>query len=119
MRRREFIRLVGGAVTWPLAASAQQPAMPVVGYMSARSPEDTTQVLKAFYKGLGEDEFDTGQNVNVEYRWAHGDYGRLPELAAELVQKHVDRTGGDWRRRIRSRGKGGDHNYPGCLQYGQ
>ncbi|MGB8142050.1 MAG: ABC transporter substrate-binding protein, partial [Pseudolabrys sp.] len=98
MRRREFIRLVGGAVTWPLAASAQQPAMPVIGYMSARSPEDTTQVLKAFYKGLGEGGFVSGQNVNVEYRWAHGDYGRLPALAAELVQKRVTvlvATGGD------------------------
>ncbi|MGC2155080.1 MAG: ABC transporter substrate binding protein, partial [Pseudolabrys sp.] len=98
MRRREFIRLVGGAVTWPLAASAQQPAMPVRGYMSARSPEDTTQVLKAFYKGLGEGGFVSGQNVNVEYRWAHGDYGRLPALAAELVQKRVTvlvATGGD------------------------
>ena len=66
--------------------------------MSARSPEDTTQVLKAFYKGLGEGGFVSGQNVNVEYRWAHGDYGRLPALAAELVQKRVTvlvATGGD------------------------
>lgn len=86
MRRREFIRLVGGAVTWPLAASAQQPAMPVIGYMSARSPEDTTQVLKAFYKGLGEGEFVSGQNVNVEYRWAHGDYGRLKRSPLSLCK---------------------------------
>ena len=72
--------------------------MPVIGFMSARSPEDTVQVLEAFHKGLGEGGFVSGQNVSVEYRWAHGDYGRLPTLASELVQVRVSvlvATGGD------------------------
>jgi ABC-type uncharacterized transport system substrate-binding protein len=99
MRRREFIGMLGSAVVaQPLAARAQPTAMPVIGFMSARSPEDTVQVLEAFYKGLGEGGFVSGRNVNVEYRWARGDYDRLPALAAELVQRHVAvlvGTGGD------------------------
>lgn len=99
MRRREFIGMLGSAVVaQPLAARAQPTAMPVIGFMSARSPEDTVQVLEGFYKGLGEGGFVSGGNVNVEYRWARGDYDRLPALAAELVQRHVAvlvGTGGD------------------------
>jgi putative ABC transport system substrate-binding protein len=98
MKRREFLLLVSSAaMAWSLAAGAQT-ATPVIGYMSARSPEDTVQVLDAFHKGLGEGGFVSGQNVNVEYRWAHGDYARLPALAAELVQGQVTvlvGTGGD------------------------
>jgi len=96
-RRREFISLIGGAAAaWPLAARAQ--ALPVIGFMSARSPEDTVQVLAAFHRGLGDGGFVDGRNVSVEYRWARGDYGRLPALAAELVQQRVIvlvATGGD------------------------
>ena len=99
MRRREFISLLGGAAAaWPLTARAQQPAKPVIGFMSARSPEDTVQVLGAFHKGLGEGGFLSGRDVDVEYRWARGDYSRLPALAAELVQRRVTvlvGTGGD------------------------
>jgi putative ABC transport system substrate-binding protein len=98
MRRREFITLLGGTVAWPLAASAQQPAMPVIGFMSARSPEDTLQELNAFHKGLGEGGFIEHRNTTIEYRWARGDYARLPALAAELVQQRVNvlvATGGD------------------------
>ena len=99
MRRRELITLLSGAaVTWPLAASAQQPAMPVIGFMSARSPEDTLQELNAFHKGLGEGGFIEHRNTTIEYRWARGDYARLPVLAAELVQQRVNvlvATGGD------------------------
>jgi len=89
MQRRDFISLLGAAAAWPFMARAQQPAMPTIGYMSARSPADTVQVLEAFHKGLGEGGFVSDRNVNVEYRWAHGDYSRLPALAAELVQRRV------------------------------
>jgi putative tryptophan/tyrosine transport system substrate-binding protein len=99
MQRRDFIRLIGGAVAaWPLAARAQQPSMPVIGFMSARSPEDTGRELEAFHKSLREGGFVSGENVNIEYRWARGDYGQLPTIAAELVQRRVAvlvATGGD------------------------
>ena len=91
IKRREFITLLGGAAAaWPLAARAQQPAMPVVGFMSARSPEDTLQELNAFHKGLGEGGFIEHRNTTIEYRWARGDYARLPALAAELVQQRLN-----------------------------
>ena len=85
MKRREFIAALAGAAAWPLAARAQQPAMPVIGYMSARSPEDTVEVLKAFHNGLEQGGFIDSRNVNIEYRWARGDYSRLPVLATELI----------------------------------
>jgi putative ABC transport system substrate-binding protein len=97
MRRREFITLLGGVAAWPLAARAQQ-SMPIIGFMSARSPEDTGPVLQAFLKGLREGGFQNGQNVVIEYRWARGDYSRLPAFAAELVQRRVNvlvGTGGE------------------------
>ena len=90
MRRREFIAVLGGAaVSWPLAVRAQQPAMPVIGYLRSDSPEASPKLRLEFTKGLAETGYVEGRNVTVEYRWAEGHYDRLPELAADLVRRQV------------------------------
>jgi len=91
VKRREFITLLGGAAAaWPLAATAQQPApVPMIGYVSARSPDDTAHLVKAFLRGLSERGFIEGRNVTIEYRWALGQYERLAAMAAELVSRRV------------------------------
>jgi putative tryptophan/tyrosine transport system substrate-binding protein len=89
--RREFmVTLVGGTtLVWPLAARTQQPAMPVIGVLSSTSPDATADLLAAFHQGLKETGYIEHQNVTIEYRYADGQYGRLPTLAAELVRAQV------------------------------
>jgi ABC-type uncharacterized transport system substrate-binding protein len=90
MRRREFVTtLLGGAALWPLAALAQQPTLPVIGFLHARAPEDSLALVAAFRRGLAENGYIEGETINVEYRWGRGQYDRLPELAAELVHRPV------------------------------
>ena len=89
MRRREFITLISSAAMWPLAARAQQAAMPMIGFLSSRSPGDSAGVVAAFRQGLGASGFVEGQNVVIAFRWAEGHYDRLPVLAAELVDLRV------------------------------
>jgi putative tryptophan/tyrosine transport system substrate-binding protein len=89
MRRREFITLVGGATAWPFVASAQQPPMPFLGFVSSRSPQESAYVVSAFRQGLKEGGFVEGQNVRIEYRWAEGKYDQLFALAADLVRDRV------------------------------
>ena len=89
MKRREFIAALGGAAAWPVAARAQQPAMPVIGYLSVRTPEDSVEVLAEFRRGLAETGFIEGQNLTIEYRWIEGRYDRLPEMIADLVRRRV------------------------------
>jgi ABC-type uncharacterized transport system substrate-binding protein len=89
MRRRELITLIGAAMTWPLAARAQQSTTPLIGFLSSRLPNESEAVVTAFRQGLAEAGYVEGQNVHIAFRWAEGRYDRLPELAAELVEAHV------------------------------
>ena len=90
MQRRRFISLLGGAaVAWPFVARAQQPATPVIGFLSSRSPGESASVVAAFRQGLRETGFIEGQNLGIAFRWAEGRYDKLPALASELVSLPV------------------------------
>jgi putative tryptophan/tyrosine transport system substrate-binding protein len=98
MKRRDVLTLLCGAAAWPLAARAQQPAMPVIGFLSGRAPEESAHLVEAYRRALKEGGFVEGQNVAIEFRWARGEYGRLPALAADLVSRNVaviSAVGGD------------------------
>jgi putative ABC transport system substrate-binding protein len=89
MRRRKFIALLGGAVAWPLTVRAQQPAIPVIGFLSTRSADESASVVTGFRQDLAENGYVEGRNVTIDYRWAEGQYDRLTALAMELLRVPV------------------------------
>ena len=89
MRRRDFIAVLGGAVAWPVFARAQQPRMPVVGFLNAGTPDGYAVYVTGFLQGLNESGYVEGKNVTVDYQWARGQYDRLPGMAADLVRRKV------------------------------
>src|SRR5947209_13692825 len=90
LRRRHFLTLLGGAaMAWPLGAGAQQPRMPVIGFLNGASPEKYEPFVNAFLQGLKETGYTESQNVIIEYRWADGQYARFPEMVRDLIRRQV------------------------------
>src|SRR5262245_19221166 len=89
VKRREFITLLGGAAAWPLNTRAQQPTMPLIGFLSSRSPHESAGVLRAFHEGLAQTGYSEGRNISIEYRWGEGRYDRLQALAEDLVRLKI------------------------------
>ena len=89
IKRRQLITLLGGAAAWPLAARAQHSSLPVIGFMSGRSTADSGYLAEAFRQGLRDTGYVEGESIGIEYRWANGDYDRLPGFASDLLQRNV------------------------------
>jgi ABC-type uncharacterized transport system substrate-binding protein len=116
MRRREFIAMIGGAAMLPLAARAQQPAMPVIGFLNSQSAGPFSHMIAGFLRGLSESGFIEGQNIAIEYHWAEGQYERLPTLANELVRRGLAvlvATGGE-PAALAAKSSDVDHSYRFC-----
>src|SRR5262245_11089868 len=112
LRRRDLISLLGGAAAaWPLAARAQQPAVPVIGLLDQRSPDGLADRLRGFRQGLNEAGFVDGQNATIEYRWAENQMDRLPKLADDLVRRRVAVIATPGGSRCDVRGQGGNHQH--------